>query len=841
MMNPIWRNGLVRTFRPFTNRRPSRPLGHARRRVRPTLERLEDRSLPSVTIAPTNNSGNGYAALSIDQAPDANGNYWVPPDTNGAAGPTNYIETVNSSVALYSPKATGATQTSDSFIHFFGTVGGLPLADSGAFYSDPAVIYDDNIPGATPTTGRFIVTDENVDISTGVSVFDIAISKSASPATLTAADWSFYQINTGEAGGLWADYPGNLGYNQDALVVNFNMFSSAGFFSGNDQVLAVSISDMVNGVPNSSLTYTQTDVSVASDTNVLRPATEHDAGAGAPEWLVSTADSSHINVYQMTNLLTTPSIGTPTPLLVTPYSGVVPPLQPDGSAITFNIDSRIQKAAEYGNTLVAAHAVSVSSTQDDIQWYQIDVSGGTPVLSDQGRVDAGPNTYLVYPAIDINASGTIGMTYSQSGTDSSTDYMSAYLTGRTSSDPAGTMQTPVLVPAGTGTVNNFDGREGDLSGINLDPSDGSFWATTEYATPSSFFGCSWGTAVANFTVGPTITTTADLALTNTGPATANEGDNNLTYTMVVTNGGPDDAPNTVLTDHLGPNLKFVSATTGKGTFTVSGSTVTFNMGTVAAGQTVTATVTAQATEDGTLTNSASVSSSSGDPTPGDNSASASTTVSESSIIVSGPIALSGNKLKNVAVATFTHANGVEPASAFAATINWGDGTTSAGTITQSGTTYTVTGSHQYKGKNSKGPHTITTSVTETGSAPNAPNSTSSATLLSAAGQPPAATQASGTAAADQVFAVLSAPAGGSSAPQLSSAGTAGVAFLADLIGSPATIPPSSGSSPAPSGPAGGAPSAAAATDLFFNFGAQGLGLPVGAGTLPRNWGGWQGG
>src|SRR5262249_33735665 len=151
--------------------------------------------------------------------------------------------------------------------------------------------------------------------------------------------------------------------------------------------------------------------------------------------------------------------------------------------------------------IVAAHAVSVSSTQDDIQWYKIDVSGGTPVLSDQGRVDAGPNTYLVYPAIDINSSGTIGMTYTRSGT-AVDDFMSAYLTGRTPSDPTGTMEAPVVVPAGTGTVNDtLDGREGDLSGINLDPSDGSFWAAAEYATFSSQFGQgSWGTAIANFTV-----------------------------------------------------------------------------------------------------------------------------------------------------------------------------------------------------------------------------------------------------------------------------------------------------------------------------------------------------
>ena len=65
--------------------------------------------------------------------------------------------------------------------------------------------------------------------------------------------------------------------------------------------------------------------------------------------------------------------------------------------------------------------------------------------------------------------------------------------------------------------------------------------------------------------------------------------------------------------------------------------------------------------------------------------------------MSGPITTTVKNLTNFAVATFTHANGVEPASAFTATINWGDGKTSTGTITQSGTTYTVSGSHRYTG------------------------------------------------------------------------------------------------------------------------------------------------
>ena len=71
--------------------------------------------------------------------------------------------------------------------------------------------------------------------------------------------------------------------------------------------------------------------------------------------------------------------------------------------------------------------------------------------------------------------------------------------------------------------------------------------------------------------------------------------------------------------------------------------------------------------------------------------------------------MSGKNQNNVAVATFTHANGVEPASAFVATINWGDNSTSQGTITESGTTYTVKGSHTYS---ANGSHTVTTTVIE---------------------------------------------------------------------------------------------------------------------------------
>src|SRR5262249_7354989 len=205
---------------------------------------------------------------------------------------------------------------------------------------------------------------------------------------------------------------------------------------------------------------------------------------------------------------------------------------------------------------------------------------------------------------------------------------------------------------------------------------------------------------------------ADLAVSNTGTTTAVEGAN-VTYTVTVSNSGPNPATGVVLTDTLGANLKFVSATTTQGSFSQSGGVVTFNVGTIGVSGSVTLTVTAQALEDGTRTNSANVPAPSADPVSSNNSAVANTSVSEPAIIVSAPITTTSRTLSNVVVATFTHASGVEAASAFKATINWGDGTTSTGTVTLTGSNYTVRGSHRYS---RSGTRTVTTTVTEIGSA-----------------------------------------------------------------------------------------------------------------------------
>ncbi len=67
---------------------------------------------------------------------------------------------------------------------------------------------------------------------------------------------------------------------------------------------------------------------------------------------------------------------------------------------------------------------------------------------------------------------------------------------------------------------------------------------------------------------------------------------------------------------------------------------------------------------------------------------------------------------SITVGTFTDANPACPATDYSATINWGDGTSSTGTITNvSGCTYSVSGSHTYT---TAGPHTVTASISDDG-------------------------------------------------------------------------------------------------------------------------------
>ncbi|MCI0684007.1 MAG: DUF4114 domain-containing protein [Gemmataceae bacterium] len=97
---------------------------------------------------------------------------------------------------------------------------------------------------------------------------------------------------------------------------------------------------------------------------------------------------------------------------------------------------------------------------------------------------------------------------------------------------------------------------------------------------------------------------ADLALTMTASADAVFVGQEITYTMVVTNAGPFPAVNVSIKDTLPTNNTFLAATTEQGDTSTAGQIVTFNVGSLPVGASVTVTIVVRANEPGNLANTA---------------------------------------------------------------------------------------------------------------------------------------------------------------------------------------------------------------------------------------------
>lgn len=118
----------------------------------------------------------------------------------------------------------------------------------------------------------------------------------------------------------------------------------------------------------------------------------------------------------------------------------------------------------------------------------------------------------------------------------------------------------------------------------------------------------------------------DLVVTNGDVPDPVRIGNNLTYTLVVTNRGPSQALNVVVTDVLPNGMTFVSCSPSQGTYTQQDGTVTCSLGTLANGGRATMTIVTGPTLVGVYTNEVSVQTDDTDTNMANNRASAVTTV-----------------------------------------------------------------------------------------------------------------------------------------------------------------------------------------------------------------------
>ncbi|TGD57782.1 DUF11 domain-containing protein, partial [Flavobacterium humi] len=199
------------------------------------------------------------------------------------------------------------------------------------------------------------------------------------------------------------------------------------------------------------------------------------------------------------------------------------------------------------------------------------------------------------------------------------------------------------------------------------------------------------------TVTPVPVAQANLAIVKTvSNPTPNVG-SNVTFTLTASNAGPSNATGVSVNDVLPAGYTFVSATPSTGTWTAPN----WSIGTLANGATATITIVASVNAAGPYANTATITGTEIDPTPGNNTSTATTapisiidavidpavTVSSGSAVTILPGSVIGNDTLNGNPVTITNTN-VTPAAAGPLSVD-ADGVISVAANTPSGT-YVIT-------------------------------------------------------------------------------------------------------------------------------------------------------
>jgi uncharacterized repeat protein (TIGR01451 family) len=171
-----------------------------------------------------------------------------------------------------------------------------------------------------------------------------------------------------------------------------------------------------------------------------------------------------------------------------------------------------------------------------------------------------------------------------------------------------------------GTVNVTNGTVPNSNNVTF-PHAGTFYWQASYSGDANNTSALSPCTSEQLVINPVV----DLQVTKSASPTSVLVGQNITWTMVVKNNGPDSDTGVTVTDPLPAGTTFVSVATTKGTCTGS-TTITCAIGNMAAGETVTITLVTTATRTGTLINDVTVVGDKPEVTTNNNSSSASAAV-----------------------------------------------------------------------------------------------------------------------------------------------------------------------------------------------------------------------
>jgi Carboxypeptidase regulatory-like domain len=451
------------------------------------------------------------------------GEGYLPPDTNGAAGPNHYVQVVNVAFRVWDKSGNPLTNAA-TLSSLFAPLGG-PCSTTND--GDPVVLYDQ-------LADRWIISQFCVSVADPYNHQLIAVSKTGDPTG------SYYLYDFMMPNNKFNDYP-KLSVWPDAYYMTDNQFNQSGTTFEQAGVFAFDRAKMLAGDPTANYVYFDTAV-------LFPPATGNTGPDGVGGLLPACVDGYmpppvgapcpfayfeagefgdpgdqlrifdfHVDFTTPTNSTFTERTGSPLPVaafdpVTVPNSRHVIPEPGVGSGSYLDaIGDRLMFRLAYRNlgtseTLILNHTVNAASNPSyraGVRFYELTrTSPSAPFTIAEQQTWAGApgdTSHRWMGSGAMNFQGDIAVGYSVS---SSSVYPSIRYAAKLYTDPAGSglAQGEQTIIAGSGSQTSSSGRWGDYSDMTVDPSDDcSFWYTQEYYPSTG--SATWHTRIAKVVPG----------------------------------------------------------------------------------------------------------------------------------------------------------------------------------------------------------------------------------------------------------------------------------------------------------------------------------------------------
>jgi hypothetical protein len=487
----------------------------------PDVSRLPLGAASPLTAPSTSQTlGTSFTGATVADTPG-----FVPPDSMGAVGPTQFVVAVNGRIRSFS-KTTGSA---DGALNVTPDVFFSSVRSAGT--SDPRVRYD-------RLSGRWFIT--MIDVNSANNRILIAVSSGSTIAS--ASNFTFFDIPSDtttptRSTSDFADYD-TLGIDANALYIGTNVFSGAGAFSGTDGYV-IRKSSVLGAGPIVVTVFRNLAIGTGEGPFTPQGADNVDPHASEGAFIgVSNALFGELALRRVADPGGTPSISSN--ILITVPSTAFPlSASQTGSKKTLDtLDDRLFAATFRDGELWTAHNIGVNSsgvasaaTRTAVRWYELTgiPSGQTPSIVQSGTIFDGaasnPRAFFI-PSVMVSGQGDAAFGYSTSG---ASEHPNAATAGRLAGDTLGTVGTTQLLTNSTSTygpqTTSTVQRWGDFSYTSLDPVDDmTMWTVQEFSNATN----SWAVRVVKL-IAPPPATPADA-----GPASVAAGQSSVNVTVTGT-------------------------------------------------------------------------------------------------------------------------------------------------------------------------------------------------------------------------------------------------------------------------------------------------------------------